>query len=600
MAIQASFETATPDNSTRDASSGGQLDDNRETSEIDSGMSLLESLTIVPDSEPSANYLQAVGQSSRNTRLEESYFPPLPGASSNSSQLATHNSEGPGRNTSNNRQLSTHNSEGSGRNTSNSRQLATHNSEVSGRNTSNSSQLASHYSEGVGRNTMAARLRSRNKGTVAVLNSAQSRSLGNHGLGSSGSSTVASAFPALVSSSSINTPQSRQLINDGQSLSSSSNSSQARAATDYGLVVPSSSSSSWNSSSIGRFPHSVSSSSSSSQARPATGHGRVVPSSAGASWNSSGSDRFPHSVSAPNLVERESLNSSKTYMVPASASESQMPHSSSQSLPNADVHTANKSLVERIRAGLGYDEDKYTAFKEISSEYRQDLIDTGEYLAYVEQFGLSHLVLELAQLCPDAQKQRALINYYNARMQKNVTQENGASNTASSKESKGSRKGKGKHVDGADNGTKESLADSVIDTVRKLQANYKPSEEVEVLSKDGYRAGKGKSTASLVADQSQTSSVNRQSADSSGTEESISIGSGGNTKQRRKTSKFHRVRLGDGSIAALLDVTRTDASPELTEETAANVPSDSVPVRGVWRNGGGQRLVAKTQRDVTK
>ncbi|KAJ8623522.1 hypothetical protein MRB53_032051 [Persea americana] len=580
LAIQASFETATADNSTRDSSSGGHLDDDKETSEIDLGMSLLESLTIAPDSEPPSRYLQAVSQSSGNALLEESFFPPLSGASSNSRQLGTHNSEGPGK------------------------------------------------------KSMAARLRLRNKGTAKVLNSAQSRTWGNPGLGSSGSSsTMPGAYSALVSSSSINTSQLRKPISDGQMSSSSSSSSSSMPHAFPALVSSSStntsqlrkpisdgqmsSSSSSSSSTMPRdFPALVSSrsintshsrkpisdgqtssgSSSLSQARPATDHGRVVPSSASSSWNSSSTGKFPHSVSAPNLVDRGSSN-----MAPASASENQMPHAGSQSsLKAGDVHTANKSLVDRIHSGLGHDKDKYAAFKEISSEYRNDLIDTGEYLAYVEQFGLSHLVLELARLCPDVQKQSALINAYNARQQKSGPRENGASNNASSKESKGSNKGKGKYVDRVDNGKKESLADSVIDTVKKLQANYKPSEEVEVLSKDGYRAGKGKSKMSLVGDESQPSSVNRQSADSSGTDKSLSIGNGGNSKQQRKTSKFLRVRLGDGSASALLDQRHMDASPERTEEPTTDISSDGLPVRGVWRNGGGQRLVARTQRDVSR
>eukprot|EP00268_Persea_americana_P007983 TRINITY_DN13064_c0_g1_i3.p1 TRINITY_DN13064_c0_g1~~TRINITY_DN13064_c0_g1_i3.p1 ORF type:complete len:582 (-),score=133.61 TRINITY_DN13064_c0_g1_i3:678-2423(-) len=581
-------------------------------------MSLLESLTIAPDSEPPSRYLQAVSQSSGNALLEESFFPPLSGASSNSRQLGTHNSEGPGK------------------------------------------------------KSMAARLRLRNKGTAKVLNSAQSRTWGNPGLGSSGSSStmpgaysalvssssintsqlrkpisdgqmssssssssssMPHAFPALVSSSSTNTSQLRKPISDGQMSSSSSSSSSSMPHAFPALVSSSStntsqlrkpisdgqmsSSSSSSSSTMPRdFPALVSSrsintshsrkpisdgqtssgSSSLSQARPATDHGRVVPSSASSSWNSSSTGKFPHSVSAPNLVDRGSSN-----MAPASASENQMPHAGSQSsLKAGDVHTANKSLVDRIHSGLGHDKDKYAAFKEISSEYRNDLIDTGEYLAYVEQFGLSHLVLELARLCPDVQKQSALINAYNARQQKSGPRENGASNNASSKESKGSNKGKGKYVDRVDNGKKESLADSVIDTVKKLQANYKPSEEVEVLSKDGYRAGKGKSKMSLVGDESQPSSVNRQSADSSGTDKSLSIGNGGNSKQQRKTSKFLRVRLGDGSASALLDQRHMDASPERTEEPTTDISSDGLPVRGVWRNGGGQRLVARTQRDVSR
>ncbi|XXG84675.1 hypothetical protein AAC387_Pa10g2141 [Persea americana] len=190
-----------------------------------------------------------------------------------------------------------------------------------------------------------------------------------------------------------------------------------------------------------------------------------------------------------------------------------------------------------------------------------------ETLKQKDVFGLSHLVLDLARLCPDVQKHSALINAYNARQQKSGPRENGSSNNASSKESTGSNKGK---------------------------------EEVEVLSKDGYRAGKGKSKMSLVGDESQPSSVNRHSADSSGSDKSLSIGNGGNSKQQRKTSKFLRVRLGDGSASALLDQRHMDASPERTEEPTTDISSDGLPVRGVWRNGGGQRLVARTQRDVSR
>ena len=65
------------------------------------------------------------------------------------------------------------------------------------------------------------------------------------------------------------------------------------------------------------------------------------------------------------------------------------------------IHTANKSLVKKIRATLEFDEDKYIAFKDISEHYCQGSIDTIVYLAYVQQFGLLHLVLKLLGLCPD-------------------------------------------------------------------------------------------------------------------------------------------------------------------------------------------------------
>ena len=48
------------------------------------------------------------------------------------------------------------------------------------------------------------------------------------------------------------------------------------------------------------------------------------------------------------------------------------------------IHTANKSLMKRIRATLEFDEDKYTAFKDISGHNRQASIDTIVYLVYVQ------------------------------------------------------------------------------------------------------------------------------------------------------------------------------------------------------------------------
>ena len=83
------------------------------------------------------------------------------------------------------------------------------------------------------------------------------------------------------------------------------------------------------------------------------------------------------------------------------------------------VHTANKSLVKKICAAIEFDENKYTSFKDISGHYRQGSIDTIVFLAYVQQFGLLHIVLELARLCSDAQKQKELLVTYNASIQRN-------------------------------------------------------------------------------------------------------------------------------------------------------------------------------------
>ena len=48
------------------------------------------------------------------------------------------------------------------------------------------------------------------------------------------------------------------------------------------------------------------------------------------------------------------------------------------------IHIANKSLVKKIRATLEFDEDKYTAFKDIYGHNRQGSIQTIVYLVYVQ------------------------------------------------------------------------------------------------------------------------------------------------------------------------------------------------------------------------
>jgi E3 ubiquitin-protein ligase ZNF598 len=248
-------------------------------------------------------------------------------------------------------------------------------------------------------------------------------------------------------------------------------------------------------------------------------------------------------------------------------------------LPN-DVRYANKSLVERIRAGLSNDKERYTLFKGISAEYRQGDIGTEEYLSYVEQFGLSNLVPELARLLPDPQKQKELTEAYYGNLRLKNFRESSANGSGSSvnrnggNSSKNSKKGKGK----------DAKTDNFLETVRKLQADQQSAQEeekIEVLSKDGYRAStKGK----VVNSQHPGGSSNTSNA----------WDDGNGTKQRaKKTSKFHRMRLGDGSAAALFDMGRGGADTNPDRETSTNnagVPEGGVPVRGVWKNEGGQRL----------
>ncbi|KAK9266714.1 hypothetical protein L1049_007367 [Liquidambar formosana] len=451
-----------------------------------------------------------------------------------------------------------------------------------------SQQKSQQASEGLPKNTMAAYLRRQNKRNVIVLNSGQA--------------LPASIRGPVLPPSTVNSAQHRPSISSAPVLSMSS--SQVRPVIVNGP--------------------SPSSYASSAQARPTTVQ-EIVSASTLRSKNLDSAGRISHSASAPNLVESRSFDPSISDFPPVSATQRHKFPAGSQPMSNVeDAHTANKLLVEKIRAALEFDEDKYTAFKDISGEYRQGLIDTGIYLAYVQQFGLSHLVLELARLCPDAQKQKEIIETYNASLQSNVPRESGwgtngpresgwGNGSVHLKGSSSSRKGKGKRVDAEECKSKNSLADSVLSSVRELQLSYKPSvEEAEILSKDGYRAAEGKSKVMVNEGRAELSSgsqlltklsnPNDSLSASTGSSQNLGDGGGG-SKQRKKTSKFHRIRLGDGSAAALVNLKKSDLEkyPDPMEETPnVNSSTEGLPVRGVWRSGGGQRLFAEAPRDLRK
>ncbi|KAI3980823.1 hypothetical protein MKX01_025388 [Papaver californicum] len=579
MAIHASLESANSDCSTaRDITSSTQATrDLGETSEIDDIIPPMESLST-SDSELSSRYYQAVSQTTRNGSLAKSSFPPLAGGSSTTQQ---------------------------------------------------------NSSEQGGMNTMASRLRS--SGAVNVLNMGQHRPI------RKGHGPAAWVFPSLPSSSSASSSRSKAATSNVPFSSASSSrpkqatsnvpppsyvsSTQARPDTIPGLASASSGTSPdpipglasassgnfWNTSnnkSTQARPDTIlglasassgsswnTSNNKSAQARPDTIPG-LASASSGSSWNTSNSkSRVTHSTSAPNLVDRGGSSDSPLSDYPpvmatrknngvsiskhvlkleddfppvAATVKNKVPISKEPLEKVEDVQTANKTLVERIRSALDNDENKYSAFKEISGEFRQGVIGTCEYLSYVQQFGLTHLVLELARLCPDTQKQRELIENYNA-----IVLQSRASNNNSNK-----GKGKKKLAEEPDN----SLANNVISSVRK-RPNYKPSEEdVEILSKDGYRTskGKGKSVAEEILG---SSSANPKPLDYSGGSvfKNSGAGKGGASKEKKKKMpKFQRVRLGDGSAVSL------DLNPEPEEDTPDSM--DGVAVRGAWRNGGGQNL----------
>ncbi|KAK9207064.1 hypothetical protein WN943_017348 [Citrus x changshan-huyou] len=375
---------------------------------------------------------------------------------------------------------------------------------------------------------------------------------------------------------------------------SSNNSTQPRRAANIASAVSQSSSGS----------RTVSCKAASAQAQVLAQSTAV---SSASSRNSGNIRRITHSASAPNLANG-SVEPSVSDFPPVSAMRTDKMHSISQPAPSVEnIQAANRSLVERMRAAFEYDEDKYTAFKDITAQYRQGLIDTRKYLEYVKQYGLSHLVLELARLCPDALKQKELIETYNATLQGNNQLDNDwahisvrAKDTNGSKKSKGKsvateacKNDKGKSTVANDSNSKHAVANNFLSTVRELQSSFKPSEEdEEVLSKDGYRGAKGKSKP--MVDEQLRGQNDLTSAGGGSSQTSVDRGGGG--KQRKKTSKFHRVRLGDGSMAALLDLKNSDTGPDPepldsrldgNQNPAEGLP---VPVRGVWKRGGGHKL----------
>ncbi|KAG7971153.1 hypothetical protein I3843_07G121600 [Carya illinoinensis] len=323
--------------------------------------------------------------------------------------------------------------------------------------------------------------------------------------------------------------------------------------------------------------------------------------SVGSSRDSGNTGRIRHSASAPDLVESVSVKPSSSDFPPVSVAQlHKLPRSSQASLNVQDVQTANRSLVEKIRAALEFDEDRYTAFKGITVQYRQGLIDTGRYLDLVQKFGLSHLILELARLCPDELKQQELVETYNASLRSNVPQANGrGTGNSHLKDGNGSKKGKGKSIVAEGNSSKDRLANKILNTVKQLQSAYKPQEAAaEVLSREGYRAYKGGKSKVLMDEQhAELITGNQPLMKLRGQNDSPLAGSksnqniqdgGGGSKQRKKTPKFLRARLGDGSVSSLLDHKNKDpdSNPEAMDESS----DGGLPVRGVWRNGGGHKL----------
>lgn len=262
-----------------------------------------------------------------------------------------------------------------------------------------------------------------------------------------------------------------------------------------------------------------------------------------------------HSSSTPKMSDTRSLEQpSHSDSPPISAVKNRRSSSTSASAANiqvaqgvSDVQSDNKSLVEKIHASLGHDEELFMAFKNTSGKYRHGSIDARTYLEYVKGYGLSHLVLDMARLCPDPQRQKELIDTHNACL-------------------KGGNKGKAVKVESSS----DSKGDRFVDTVRKLQFSDKSQDKDK--DKDAYRSDKGKTKVTTL--------VNSSSA---------GVGLGDTGKQPKKTSKFLRTRLGEKSMAAVLDLRNSNPEPEAEPKNDNSKRSQNslggLPLRGAWRRG---------------
>ncbi|KAH8507134.1 hypothetical protein H0E87_009588, partial [Populus deltoides] len=293
------------------------------------------------------------------------------------------------------------------------------------------------------------------------------------------------------------------------------------------------------------------------QARPSRTNGLVSSDFASSSRTSNSNSKVSQATVAPNPVDRTSPNSLSSAPSLSTAQVDNMSISASPLLKVEYVQSSNKALVEKIHAAFEFNEEKFSAFKLISTEYLWDLIDTAEYLAYVHQFGLSHLVLELARLCPNGR----------------------------SKSKKSSKKGKEKCDGNSITSSENILSDSL---------------KVEILPKEGHHGGKGKSKILVDKQTNLNLSMEPKSEivaqpDGVRSKKNVGAGGGGN-KPKKKTSKFLKNHVGDTFAASLPNVGNSDVDPDEKEEKA-NVDSD-IPelllVHGVWRNGRGVKLVAMT------
>ncbi|KAL2624113.1 hypothetical protein R1flu_008358 [Riccia fluitans] len=324
-----------------------------------------------------------------------------------------------------------------------------------------------------------------------------------------------------------------------------------------------------------------------------------------------------------------------------------------------DLRAANKALVERIRAGLKGSEQQYADFRDVSARFRKGEMISREYYDHISRLGLSFLVPELARLCPDPQKGKELMEAHTGGLTNNIvdprslppglagvfptlpstvpvsdsasSSSNGLSAIYPSEETiveqlttDGYRrtKGKAKLEVGSPSVPPPPAPGTEGTLLNELAAarDRNPQVLVRVSSLNIQESSQARTSSSSTSLNPQVPGlvngswacglctlVNSASAhrccacDTLQTgplgKDSVSAGVSSD-KRKKKSSKFQRVRLGDGSAVALLDCT-LNAWGQASQPEVENRSSGSGFVGGgVWNNGGGQRLVSLVQRET--
>ena len=326
------------------------------------------------------------------------------------------------------------------------------------------------------------------------------------------------------------------------------------------------------------------------------------------------------------------------------------------------IRAANKALIERIQTGLEGNERQFADFKDVSTRFRKGEMNARDYNGHITRLGISYVVPELARLLPDPSKRTELLGAHRAGLARDEDFPPVFSITSSRSQSPRNPAETGKPK-GEREGSSQSGSTSSHCSTRIFSQPI--NGEVDILSTDGYRRAKGKvkvdessSITPVVENQAPEALVTHHDpspkvlvkanqsllelaensaggsvtgagwtcdictlANQAGTSwcaacgiaspsgESLSklekeVDSAGIDKRKKKLPKFQRVRLGDGSAAALLDSVNPNPWAPITPTTpeiggpAPNVRTGRSFGRGAWNNGGGQRLVSMSQREA--